>query len=238
MAVIELRRYRLHPGHRERLIALFEERFIEPQEEAGMTVLGQFRDIDDPDSFVWLRAFPDMAARAEALAGFYGGPVWAAHRDAANATMINSDNVLLLRPAGGTPVPTPRHPAAGSAEEPGGIVLCTVSSVAPGAENDFAQLFSTRIRPELEEGPGAVLASLVTERSPNSFPRLPVREGESVHVSVLGFADAGSYAVHVGRLAASSRWQALAAEIDARLWRPNEVLRLAPTARSTWRGRL
>ena len=34
-----------------------------------------------------------------ALASFYGGPVWTAYRDAANSTMLDSDNVLLLKPA-------------------------------------------------------------------------------------------------------------------------------------------
>jgi hypothetical protein len=40
-----------------------------------------------------------MTSRAKALTDFYSGPVWKAHREAANATMIDSDNVLLLRPA-------------------------------------------------------------------------------------------------------------------------------------------
>ncbi|HEV7437476.1 MAG TPA: hypothetical protein VGO22_21845, partial [Pseudorhizobium sp.] len=49
--VIELRRYRLHPGSREGLISLFDREFVEAQEETGIDVLGQFRDLDDPDSF-------------------------------------------------------------------------------------------------------------------------------------------------------------------------------------------
>ena len=64
-----------------------------------MTVIGTFRDVDNPDRFVWLCGFTEMATRAQALQEFYGGPVWKAHREAANATMIDSDNVLLLRPA-------------------------------------------------------------------------------------------------------------------------------------------
>ncbi|WP_348642190.1 hypothetical protein [Mesorhizobium sp. B2-3-5] len=64
-----------------------------------MTVIGQFRDLDRPDMFVWLRGFDSMDARKDALTAFYGGPIWAAHRDAANATMIDSDDVLLLKPA-------------------------------------------------------------------------------------------------------------------------------------------
>ena len=51
-----------------------------------MRIIGQFRDLDNPDRFVWLRGFPDMATRAQVLQAFYGGPVWKAHRDIANAT--------------------------------------------------------------------------------------------------------------------------------------------------------
>jgi NIPSNAP len=85
-AVVELRRYTLHPGALDVFAALFERELVEPQEAVGMSVLGWFRDLDDPVAFVWVRGFDDMPSRAEALTAFYGGPVWAAHRDAANAT--------------------------------------------------------------------------------------------------------------------------------------------------------
>src|SRR5215471_17084077 len=97
--VVELRQYTLKPGQRDTLIALFEREFVESQEAVGIELIGTFRDLDDPDRFVWLRGFPDMESRAKSLGAFYGGPVWKAHREAANATMIDSDNVLLLRPA-------------------------------------------------------------------------------------------------------------------------------------------
>ena len=96
--IVELRQYTLHPGKRDALIEVFDREFVEPQEAVGMRVIGQFRSLDDPDRFVWLRGFADMAARRRGLKAFCGGPVWAAHRDVANATMIDSDNVLLLRP--------------------------------------------------------------------------------------------------------------------------------------------
>jgi quinol monooxygenase YgiN len=129
----------LHPGRRDELIALFDREFVETQEAVGMTVLGQFRDLDDPDRFVWLRSFADMAARKEALTRFYGGPVWRAHRERANATMIDSDDVLLLRPVGGS-MPVPER----DGRTPGLIVASTkpaagvesaadeVGEVAPG----------------------------------------------------------------------------------------------------------
>src|SRR5262249_55011585 len=98
-AVVELRQYTLKPQQRDVLIDLFDEHFVESQEALGMTVIGQFRDRGNADRFVWLRGFRDMESRNEHLAAFYEGPVWSAHRTEANNTMIDSDNVLLLKPA-------------------------------------------------------------------------------------------------------------------------------------------
>lgn len=96
--VLELRRYTLHPGRRDELIALFEREFVEPQEAVGAHLFGLFRSSASPDEFVWLRGFSSLAARADALSAFYFGPVWRRLRAEANATMVDSDNVLLLRP--------------------------------------------------------------------------------------------------------------------------------------------
>src|SRR5882762_1037680 len=98
--VFELRQYTLRARQRDTLIAMFEQSFLEPQNALGAHVIGTFRDLDDADRFVWVRGFRDMDARQEALTAFYGGPVWQAKRTAANATILDSDNVLLLRPAG------------------------------------------------------------------------------------------------------------------------------------------
>jgi hypothetical protein len=35
-----------------------------------MRIIGQFRDLDHPDRFVWLRGFADMEARTQALGAF------------------------------------------------------------------------------------------------------------------------------------------------------------------------
>src|SRR5258707_3146424 len=127
--VVELRQYTLHPGSRDHLIGLFERELIESQEAAGMAVLGQFRDMDDPDRFVWLRGFSDMPARAGALRRFYGGPVWRAHRDEPNATMIDSDNALLLRPVEprlGFPAPPAPQPPATPSPLPAPLIAATL----------------------------------------------------------------------------------------------------------------
>jgi len=71
--IVELRQYTLHPGKRDILIDLFDREFIEPQEAVGIKVIGQFRDLDRPDRFVWLRGFRDMPSRAKALTDFTAG---------------------------------------------------------------------------------------------------------------------------------------------------------------------
>ncbi|HET6818007.1 MAG TPA: NIPSNAP family protein [Mycobacteriales bacterium] len=127
-SVVELRRYTLRPGRRDALIELFDGELLDPQEAAGMHVVGQFRDLDDPGTFVWLRGFRSMEQRRRSLEAFYYGPVWKQHRDAANATMRDSDDVLLLRPisaatrAGhGHASPAARSVAAAAAKSDGSI---------------------------------------------------------------------------------------------------------------------
>jgi hypothetical protein len=68
--ILELRQYTLHPGRRDDLIELFDREFVETQEAVGIQVIGQFRDLDKPDRFVWLRGFNDMPGRAQSLTAF------------------------------------------------------------------------------------------------------------------------------------------------------------------------
>lgn len=219
--VVELRRYALHPGRRDNLIALFDREFVEAQEATGMTVIGQFRDLGDPDSFVWLRGFADMAARKASLTAFYGGPVWARHRDDANGTMIDSDNVFLLRPArpgGGFGVPALPRPAPGSSALPGGFMAACVCHLDAPADDALIRRFETEIAPALAAVGVPVLGCFVTEPAENTFPRLPVRDGETVLAwfSQLAGADVA----------------ALRAVIVHHLTQPVDVAVLQPTARS------
>ena len=241
-SVVELRRYRLLPGTREVLIDLFDREFVETQEAADMRVIGQFRDLDDPDSFVWLRGFRDMPSRAAALERFYTGSVWAAHRDQANGTMVNSDNVLLLRPAspgsGIVPLDEPR-PQPGACEARPGLVVATIAYLAPRTEEAFVAFFEETLRPLLTvtQASAKVLATLVTERSPNTFPRLAIREGESVFVWLMSFPSLPAYESHLTALTRAEEWTRCALpEMARRTWRANEVWQLTPTGRSRLHG--
>ncbi len=165
--VLELRRYTLHPGRRDVLIDVFDEWFVSGQEAAGMRIVGQFRDVDAPDAFVWLRGFASMEDRTAALEAFYGGPVWAAQRDAANATMVDWTDVLLLQPLAA-------HTALGDdlpirSGRVGIAVVPLPGPLAAAARSVVVQSF--------DEMPNAV-GAYVSLHAPNGFPALPVRDAE------------------------------------------------------------
>ncbi|GAB3345473.1 NIPSNAP family protein [Lysobacter tyrosinilyticus] len=237
-AVLELRQYTLQPNQRDTLIELFEREFIEPQEAVGMHVIGHFRDLDAPDRFVWLRGFPSMEARREALQAFYFGPVWQRHREAANATMIDSDNVLLLKPEAahaGLPAPPQQRPAWGARAPASALCIGTCALRAP-AEQGFAGCFDRELAPLLQREGATLLARYVTDASANTFPRLPVREGERVLVWLAHFDDVPALDRHLSRLSDSTEWrEAIAKAMHDELKQPPELLRLVPTQRSELR---
>jgi NIPSNAP protein len=235
--VVELRRYALHTGARDTLIELFDREFIESQEAVGMHVLGQFRDLDDPDSFVWLRGFQDMSARRRALEAFYGGTVWKAHSSAANATMIDSDNVLLLRPVAGLELDSADRRPPGSTAAPAGLVVATIYPLTERASTDFPDFFGLELEPVLRKAGASVLATYATEHSPNTFPALPVREDVEAFVWMSAYVDEADHARHVARFESSpARRDNLSEALAQRLEGSPEVLRLRPTARSRLRG--
>ncbi|MEV6109293.1 NIPSNAP family protein [Streptomyces sp. NPDC051940] len=207
MSIVELRQYTLLPGRREALVTLFEREFVTGQEAVGIRVGDRFRDLDAPDRFVWLRHFPGMADRAAGLAAFYErGPVWREFGPEANATMLDSDDVLLLR---GEPFTTPSDASS-----------VTGWVCHPADPDAFAAFFAAHVRPALEAGGTPPLTTLRTEHAENDYPRLPVRTGEDVFVWFTAHRDADdrdSSLTTVGKLLA-----------DADMVRDPQVLRLSP----------
>ncbi|MGH3680424.1 MAG: NIPSNAP family protein [Natronosporangium sp.] len=237
--VVELRQYALKPGQRDVLIDLFDRELVETQERTGMAILGQFRDLDRPDRFVWLRGFDGMAVRAEALHSFYGGPVWKAHAARANDTMLDSDNVLLLRPASahtGFPAPAAGRPPVGHTRAPGSLVLVTLYQRDHPFDQEFLDFFDREARPALTETGATPLACLQTEPAENTFPALPVREGENWFAWFARFPGPAQLTEHLHRLERSDRWRhRVRPRLAATLSGVPQLLRLSPTARSLLR---
>jgi hypothetical protein len=223
--VLELRQYKIVPGRRDDMIAVFERWFVESQEELGMRLVGQFCDRDDAHRFTWLRSFPDMAAREQALSAFYFGPVWQAHRDEANPLLLDNDNVLLLKPL--TPelaFAEPDTPAP-NGELPAGVVVATILYLWKDPAEGFGQRFAEQVA----QGLGlSVLGAYVPETSENTFPRLPVRQHEKVLVWFTRVDDLAVWDEAQARLSAYADY------VDAQE-RPAQVLCLDPTPRSRLR---
>jgi hypothetical protein len=238
-AVLELRQYTLKPGQRDVLIELFEREFVETQEAVGMRLIGQFRDLERPDRFVWIRGFADMPSRAQSLQAFYGGPVWQAHRDAANATMIDSDNVLLLRPAQANSAfagMTEPRAAVGATSTGATRILAMIYSLDTPVDAAFVRFFEAEIAPVLAATGAQPIARLETESSENTFPRLPVRAGEHVFVWFARFANDAAVRAHEENLSSSPHWtKHLLPALEQRLKSAPERLLLEPTARSLLR---
>ncbi|RVA17072.1 NIPSNAP family protein, partial [Mesorhizobium sp. M7D.F.Ca.US.004.03.1.1] len=166
--------------------------------------------------------------------------VWAAHSHAANATMIDSDDVLPLKPAwpgAGFDLAGAQRPSLGTDEKPirnkplPGIVVIEIHHLQPGTEVDFANRFEAETAC-LTTADARLLAAFVTEHAENSFPRLPVRADGNVFLSVTGFDSAEAHAHHQAALAASPVWQAFWQAARLGLTKPTETLRLSPTSQS------
>lgn len=235
--IVELRQYVMRPQQRDVLIDLFDANFVESQDVPGMALIGQFRDLDDPDRFVWMRSFADMPTREALLKAFYTGPLWKTHSSAANATMIDVRNVFLLHPArpdtGFPAAPLPPTTATGPGR---GLVVGSVVYMHGTAEAGFEDFFEKEMRPQWEKAGTSVIAQLVTDSSENTFPALPVREGEKVFVWFSRFADQNALDRHGKALAASPEWRALKVQFNRWTFQPIATLRLEPTARSRLQG--
>jgi hypothetical protein len=203
-----------------------------------MAIIGTFRDLDDPDRFVWMRGFTDMTLRAKALRAFYSGAVWQAHRDAANATMVDSDDVLLLRVVRAGPGFSPgerKRPPRGAAVIPESLVVANIYYFTSDVEAPFIEFFERIVSPALLAAEIQVVATYVSETSPNNFPALPIREHERVFVWLSTHRDARVYAHSLARLRQSAAWASIREELRSKLMREPEVHRLQPTPRSALR---
>ena len=184
LAVVELCRYALRPGRRDDLISMFDAHFIESQEACGMVPVGHFRDLEDPDIFVWFRGFTDMTTRRAALECFYTSPAWLERQDAANATMLDSDNVLLLRAAragSGFDLAGLARPTATGSRPASWVGLAVLMLDGP-ADESFVRAFDAEVLPALGSRSSRI-AHLVTNESTNDYPALPVRSAEFAFVA-------------------------------------------------------
>ncbi|WP_172656924.1 NIPSNAP family protein [Collimonas arenae] len=174
--VIEFRRYLIKDGGRANFAAYFETYFPEAFQQLGAIAFGQFGERKNPNAFTWLRGFKNMDARAIVNGAFYYGPVWKEHKSVLNDLMVDSDNVMLLRPldqgSGVTVLPAvdPVREMQGAK----GIVLAQIFAIKNGEVEQFAERAAASFAGYREAGVRQA-GVLVTLDANNNFPQLPVR---------------------------------------------------------------
>lgn len=175
--VIELRRYTTVAGGREPFARYFESYFPEAFEQLGAIAFGQFFERGNREGFTWLRGFRDLDARAVVNGAFYYGPLWREHKATMNGLLVDSDNVLLLRPlrpGSGVSV-LPAVDPVRETNGAGGVVVAQILAGQPGRIDELARRAEMTFATYRAAG-AREAGVLVTLDARNNFPQLPVRE--------------------------------------------------------------
>jgi hypothetical protein len=174
--VIEFRRYTVKEGEREHFADYFESYFPEAFQQMGAIAFGQFFERKNPVGFTWMRGFKNTDARAVINAGFYYGPLWREHAFTMNSLMVDSDNVLLLRPLnperGVTVLPSVDPVAERKGAQ--GVVVAQIFAVKANSVDAFARQAEATFASYRAAG-AREAGVMVTLDAPNNFPQLPVR---------------------------------------------------------------
>ena len=94
--IIEMRTYKTRPGCREKFLEVFRGKSIPAHEEIGMKIIGPFASLEDPDTFFFMRGFPDMASREPMKSKFYEGPLWKNELEQILMPMLEKYEVVLV----------------------------------------------------------------------------------------------------------------------------------------------
>lgn len=94
--IIEMRTYKIKPGKRSEFLEIFRTKSMPAHAEIGMTILGPWLSIDDPDTFFFMRGFPDLASRDPMKAKFYEGELWRSELEHVLMPMIERYDVVLV----------------------------------------------------------------------------------------------------------------------------------------------
>lgn len=99
--IVEVRSYRIKPGHRDEFIKLFETRAIPALRSHGMKILGPMLDVENPNKFVWLRSFPSLEERDRMKNEFYEGDLWKNELEGLAMPLLESYDVILCETSSG-----------------------------------------------------------------------------------------------------------------------------------------
>ncbi|WP_053004278.1 NIPSNAP family protein [Flavobacterium sp. ABG] len=186
ITVLELRNYLLKPNKLNDFEEYFNNHFVTPMAKLEGFTLGQFKINNVNDRFVWLRGFTDMKTRVNFLNDFYiNSPTWKNFGQGANAMMLNSDHVHLLKPL-------EKSTTLDFLDVNEGIVLVDFY-ICNSTLNKVIDLFNTTYIPFLKSLNISDLSLWVSEMQENDFPRLPVFQDKNLLVTITKYKDLAEY---------------------------------------------
>ena len=94
--IIEMRTYKTRPNCRAKFLEIFRSRTAPAHAEIGMKLLGPFCSVEDPDTFFFMRGFPDLASRDPMKAAFYDGPLWKGELENVLMPMLEKYEVVVV----------------------------------------------------------------------------------------------------------------------------------------------
>lgn len=99
--IIEMRTYKSKPGRRADFLEVFRSKSIPAHTEIGMKILGPFLSVEDPDTFFFMRGFPDVASREPMKAKFYEGELWKRKLENILMPMLEKYEVVVVEDSEG-----------------------------------------------------------------------------------------------------------------------------------------
>jgi hypothetical protein len=99
--IIEMRTYKTKAGKRTEFLEIFRSKSVPAHAEIGMKILGPFLSVEDPDTFFFMRGFPDIASREPMKAKFYEGELWKGQLENVLLPMLDKYEVVVVEDAAG-----------------------------------------------------------------------------------------------------------------------------------------
>ena len=96
-----MRTYKTRPGKRAEFLRIFTAKSIPAHREIGMQIVGPFLCVEDPDTFFFMRGFPDLASRDPMKSRFYDGELWKGELEAVLLPMLESYEVVVVEDSEG-----------------------------------------------------------------------------------------------------------------------------------------
>jgi NIPSNAP len=97
--IIEMRTYKTKAGQRSDFLEIFRAKSIPAHVEIGMKILGPFLSVEDPDTFFFMRGFPDLPSREPMKEKFYEGQLWKRELENLLLPMLEKYEVVVVEDA-------------------------------------------------------------------------------------------------------------------------------------------